>query len=286
MTENFDFTSRLQGKVALVTGASRGVGKGVAIALGASGATVYVTGRTRANSQAELPGTIDETAALITEAGGTGIAVQCDHADDSQVAAVFSQIQEAHGKLDILVNNVFALPSEQIWGTPFWEQPLGFWDTMHTVGLRSHYVAAVHAAKMMVPVKQGLIIQISSYAAASYQLCVSYSVGKGAVDRLSKDMAVELRDQNISSISLWPGIVRTERVLAMGDDAPFPTQITESAQYTGRAIVALACDDNVLEKHTGKSRIVAELAQDYQFDDIDGTRPPSLRRPKSKRTKA
>lgn len=272
----------LSDRIAVVTGASRGIGKGAALALGDAGATVYVTGRTLQEGAAPLPGTIGQTAAEVDARGGRGIAVQCDHADDDQVRALFERVQAEQGRVDILVNNVFALPdSEQLFGTPFWEQPLSFWDTMHRVGLRSHYVASALAAPMMVERGRGLIANISSFGAARYAVNVAYGVGKAGVERLTADTAHELKRHGVAVVTLWPGVVRTERILALGEDSPFDMSVTESPELTGRAVVALACDDAVLE-HTGKRRIVAELAEQYDFVDIDGTRPRSLRSPRPK----
>src|SRR5262245_16149127 len=152
----------LSGKVAVVTGASRGIGKGIALALGAEGATVYVTGRTVAPGSHPLPGTVGETAAEIDHRGGRGIAVQVDHGRDDQVAALFERVEQEQGRLDLLVNNAFALPETLTDPEPFWEKPLAYWE-MVDVGVRSNYVAAWHAAQMMVPRKSGLIVATSGY---------------------------------------------------------------------------------------------------------------------------
>ncbi|MGE0791521.1 MAG: SDR family NAD(P)-dependent oxidoreductase [Sandaracinaceae bacterium] len=260
-------------RVALVTGASRGVGKGVALALGARGWTVYVTGRTLRSIDGP---SLEATVAEIEARGGHAIACECDHADDAQVRAVFDRIQTERGRLDLLVNNVFAIPKEPIWGKPFWEQPLAHWDLMHTIGLRSHFVASVYAAPWLLKAPRGLIVNISSFAGGSYQLNVAYGVGKAGVDRLAHDMAVELEPHGVAAVSLWPGIVRTEYVLSL-DRPPFPMGVTESPELTGRAVVALADDPDVLSR-TGEALVVAELAERYGFVDVDGTRPRSLRR--------
>lgn len=269
-------TKPLTGRVALVTGASRGVGKGIALALGEAGATVYVTGRTVEEGAAPLPGTIGATAAAIDERGGEGIAVRCDHADDEQTRAVVEQISRERGQLDILVNNVFAVPRENMFGKPFWEQPFSLWDTMHDVGLRSHYVASALCAPMMVKAGRGLVVNVSSFGGAGFQINVAYGVGKAAVDRLARDMAHDLRPHGVVSVSLWPGIVRTERITAFGDQVPWDMSVTESPELSGRAICALATDAEVM-RHTGKVLVVAELARDYGFTDIDGSQPASLR---------
>jgi dehydrogenase/reductase SDR family protein 1 len=264
----------LKDKIAVVTGASRGVGKGVALGLGEAGATVYVTGRSV--SPGRLPGTIDETAAEVTALGGEGIAVRCDHAVDADVAALFERVRAEQGRIDVLVNNAFAIPEGRLAGN-FWELPIEQWDTMHTVGLRSHYVASVHAARMMVPARRGLIVHISSFGAKVYALSVAYGVGKAGVDRMARDMGRELRPAGVVAVSLWPGIVKTERLLLEPERLPFDLSQSESPQLTGRACAALAADSQAMAK-TGQALVVAELAAEYGFTDIDGSRPVSLRR--------
>lgn len=264
----------LQGQVAVVTGASRGVGKGIALGLGEAGATVYVTGRSVAPGA--LPGTIDETAAQVTALGGRGIAVRCDHAVDAEVEALFARVHAEQGRIDILVNNAFAIPDGQLSGN-FWELPIAQWDVMHTVGLRSHYVAGVLAARAMVQARRGLIVNVSSFGAKIYAISVAYGVGKAGVDRMSRDMGRELRPFGVTAVSLWPGIVKTERLLLEPERLPFDLSNSESPQLSGRAVAALATDAGVLDK-TGKALVVAELAAEYGFTDIDGSRPASLRR--------
>ena len=264
----------LRGRVAIVTGASRGVGRGAALGLGEAGATVYVTGRTV--TPGAWPGTIDETAAQVTALGGRGVAVRCDHAVDAEVEALFARVHAAEGRLDLLVNNAFAVPDGPL-VAPFWELPLSFWDTMHQVGLRSHYVASVFAARLMVPARRGLIVNISSFGAKVYAVNIPYGVGKAGVDRLSRDMGRELAPHDVTAVSLWPGIVKTERLLLDPTRLGFDTSRGESPQLTGRAIAALAADPTVASK-TGQALVVAELAESYGFTDLDGTVPKSLRR--------
>jgi NAD(P)-dependent dehydrogenase (short-subunit alcohol dehydrogenase family) len=200
----------LSGKVAVVTGASRGIGKGIALALASEGATVYVTGRTMAAGAHALPGTVAETAAEVNRRGGKGIAVQVDHAQDEQVAALFAQVRAEQGRLDLLVNNAFALPDTLIEPAPFWEKPLSYWD-MVDVGVRSNYVAASHAARMMVPQGSGLIVATSGYTGVAYTYGVVFGLCKAAVDRMARDMAIELKPHNVCSLSLWMGLTFTER---------------------------------------------------------------------------
>ncbi len=272
----------LTGKVAVVTGASRGIGKGIALALGTEGATVYVTGRTVTPGTYELPGTVGETAQEVDRRGGTGVAVQVDHADDSQVAALFDQIRREQGRLDILVNNAFALPEDLTDPGPFWEKPLSHWD-MVDVGVRSNYVAAWHAATMMVPQKSGLIVAISGYAAVTYTYGVVFGMCKTAVDRMARDMAIELEAHNVASLSLWQGLTFTERAERNLRRSPEMTKQTVtdpavgcSPEFPGRVIAALAVDPGVM-KRSGGSFITAEVARDYGITDVDGKVIPSLR---------
>jgi dehydrogenase/reductase SDR family protein 1 len=268
--------TRLDGKIAIVTGASRGVGKGVALGLGEAGATVYVTGRTLAGATGKLPGTVDETAAQVTALGGRGVAVRCDHAVDADVAALFERVIAENGRIDILVNNAFAIPDGELY-VKFWECPIEFWDIMHTVGLRSHYVASVFAARRMVEQRSGLIVNISSFGAKVYAVNIPYGVGKAGVDRMSRDMARELKELGVAAVSLWPGVVRTERLEIEAARFPYDRANTESPQLSGRAVAALAADANVLAK-SGQALVVAELAEEYGFVDVDGRRPQSLRK--------
>lgn len=258
--------------MALVTGATRGIGKGVALVLGAAGWTVVFTGRTETG---EL--SLDTTARAIRERGGEPVPIVCDHADDASVEMVFARIRDEHARLDLLVNNVFAIPKGDFWSEPFWKLPIELWDQMHRIGLRSHYVASWHAAPLLIESGRGLIVNISSFAGRTYQLNVAYGVGKAGVDRLAHDMAHELRPHGVAAVSLWPGVVRTEWILEHRHALPFPLDVSETPEFTGRAVLALASDDGVMAK-TGERWIVAELADEYGFTDVDGTRPASLRR--------
>ena len=269
-------TKTLSNTIAIVTGASRGVGKGIALGLGEAGATVYVTGRT--TSPGAHPGTIGETAAQVTALGGKGLAVACDHGDDAQVEALFSRVLAEQGHLDVLVNNAFAIPDGKI-VAPFWELPIAQWDTMHRVGLRSHYVASVYAARAMIAQKRGLIVNVSSFGAKIQAVNVAYGVGKAGVERLTRDTSRELRAHGVAVVSIWPGVVKTERLLLEHERIGFdPSQPNaETPLFSGRAVAALAADADVL-KRTGQSLVVAELAREYGFTEIDGTQPLSMRR--------
>jgi NAD(P)-dependent dehydrogenase (short-subunit alcohol dehydrogenase family) len=272
----------LTGKVAVVTGASRGVGKGIAVALGAHGATVYVTGRTVTAGSGPLRGTVGETAAEVDRRGGTGVAVQVDHADDHQVAVLFDQIRCQHGRLDILVNNAFALPNDLTEALPFWEKPLSNWE-MVDVGVRSNFVAAWHAAQIMVPQQAGLIVAISGYVGVTYTYGVVFGLCKAAVDRMARDMAVELQPHRVASLSLWQGLTFTERAQRnltrnpeMTEAAVTNPAVGCSPEFPGRVIAALASDPDVM-KRSGGTFITAEVARDYSITDIDGKVVPSLR---------
>jgi NAD(P)-dependent dehydrogenase (short-subunit alcohol dehydrogenase family) len=199
----------LHDKVAVVTGASRGVGKGIALGLAEAGATVYITGRSTKDDGGSLPGTIDETAAAVTKLGGVGIAVRCDHRIDGDVEALFQRVRHEHGRLDFLVNNAFASPEQRmLWsGLPFWELPISMWDELLTVGLRSHFVASRFAVPLMLEQGAGVIVNVSSHAAASAKpvgsrRTIPYSVVKAALHRLTADMATELRDSRVAVVAL------------------------------------------------------------------------------------
>lgn len=262
-------------KIALVTGASRGVGKGIALALGAAGWTVYLTGRGSAGDG----GPLETAAAEVSARGGTGIAVHCDHRDDAQIAAVFARIDAEQAGLDLLVNNVWANPDGFAgFSDPFWRRPVDDWDTLIGVGLRAHYVASVEAARRMVPRGSGLIVNISSFGTRGYLHSVLYGMSKAGLDKMAADMAVELRDTGVTTLSLWPGIVRTEQVLAMGveDIEGFPIAGAESPEFVGRVVVALAADPDVAARG-GATLITAETAVEYGITDLDGNQPVSHR---------
>ena len=272
----------LAGRVAVVTGASRGIGRGIALALGAQGATVYVTGRTVEPGSHPLPGSVGETAEEVGRRGGRGIAVPVDHADDGQVDALFARVERDAGRLDLLVNNAFALPDDLTAPAPFWEKPLSDWR-MIDVGVRSSYVAARHAARLMVPRRSGLIVATSGYTGVAYTYGVVFGTAKAAVDRMARDMAVELKPHSVASVSLWLGLTfteRAERALA-GDPAMVEQTATNpvagsSVEFPGRVIAALAADAHIMAR-TGGTYIAAELAREYGVTDIDGSVPPSLR---------
>ena len=277
--------SNLEGKVVLVTGATRGVGKGIALGLAESGATVYVTGRSLEPSEARS-GSLPETQAAIEAVGGKCIPVRVDHSDDEQVRLLFERIKNERGRLDLLVNNVFSgvRAIRDAYGKPFWQAEPALWDAINNVGLRSHYVASIYAARMMSDLDKGIICTISSWGGLSYIFGAAYGAGKSACDRLASDMAEELKSDNIASISIWPGIVGTEQIIdfaAQTDKSSAEGSWADGYNWetpllAGRAIAALASDPNVMQ-YTGKMQIVAELAQRYNLTDKDGNRPVSLR---------
>jgi NAD(P)-dependent dehydrogenase (short-subunit alcohol dehydrogenase family) len=281
----------LEGKVALVTGATRGIGKGIAVGLGEAGATVYITGRSLESTSGS--GSLNDTKVAVEEAGGICIPVQVDHSNDEQVRLLFERIQdEQYGQLDVLVNNAYsgvrALTDAN--GKPFWENETSLWDASNNVGLRSHYIASVFAAQMMTKRKQGLISTISSWGGLSYIFGVAYGAGKAACDRLAADMAVELKPYNVASVSMWPGIVGTEHFSSLADqfneqDTDSPMQLMFRERYnwetpllTGRVIAHLAGESSSdIIRRTGKVQIVAELAKAYGIVDENGNSPVSLR---------
>jgi dehydrogenase/reductase SDR family protein 1 len=257
---------KLAGRIAVVTGASRGIGRGIAIGLGEAGATVYVTGRTIAPPTAGRPGTINDTAEQITAHGGKGIAVACDHADDAQVDRLFERVLSETGRIDVLVNNAFATgptPVKDIF-KPFWELDRGVWDAMHTIGLRSAYVAGALAARAMVRQRSGLIVNVSSFGAVRYHFNLPYHVGKTATDRMTEDMAYELRPHNVAAVSFWPGLVLTDAVTA--SDSYLDQRKGDTPLYLGRLVAALAADPNTIHK-SGWPLAPFELGREFGIDD-------------------
>ena len=255
----------LSDKIAIVTGASRGLGKGIALGLGEAGATVYVTGRTDRVGTGALPGDIVTTAAEVTRLGGEGIAARCDHRDDEDVVRLFERVAREQGRLDVLVNNALGSPDQRVlWGAHrFWEVPVSLWDDLVDVGLRSHFVAAWHAVPMMIGRKSGLIVNVASHASgagksARSRVLLAYSVGKAGVQRLTQDMAVELRDFGVAVVSIWPPASRTEGVLAQASQLGDPSSWKEPI-FTGRVVAAFIAKSDVFAR-TGESLAVTDLA--------------------------
>jgi NAD(P)-dependent dehydrogenase (short-subunit alcohol dehydrogenase family) len=263
--------------VAVVTGASRGAGRGIAIALGAHGCTVYVTGRSQVAGDATYPGTIYETADAVTAAGGKGIAVRVDHGDDAQVKSLFEQVDREQGRIDILVNNAFATHDKLTAPGHFWEKPLAVADTLN-VGLRSSYVASYYAAPLMVRERRGLMVFSSSSGAVHYVYGPAYGAHKASMDKFASDMAVDLKDFNVAAVSIWMGPLLSERVKVMmaADPEKFRKLKLETTEFTGHIIWALYNDPKIMEV-SGQTLIGAEVARKYSIKDADGQQPPSYR---------
>jgi NAD(P)-dependent dehydrogenase (short-subunit alcohol dehydrogenase family) len=269
----------LRDRVVVVTGASRGAGKGIALALGATGATVYVTGRTRREGDAALPGTVQATADAVSAAGGKGIAVYCDHSDEGDVRRLFEQVASEQGRLDILVNNATSLHDALTQTGPFWEKPLALTD-LWDVGMRSHYTAAWYAAPLLLANGEGLVVNTSSFGGRIYMHGPAYGAGKAAVDKMSHDMAIDFRPYNVAVVSIWMGLLLTERTQRVFNEAPEKyadiAATAETPEFTGRVIDALARDPALMDK-SGKVWIGAELGQAYGVADTNGRTPPSHR---------
>jgi dehydrogenase/reductase SDR family protein 1 len=261
------------GKVAIVTGASRGIGRGAALGLGEAGWTVYLTGRTVRDGDSERAGSLTATANEVTDLGGHGIPLACDHRDDRDVQAAFDRVLADAGAIDLLVNNATAYATEL--GTRghgrFWEEPFEDWDAMHTVGLRSHFVASAFVARAMIPRGHGLIVNISSIGAVKYTGNVSYNVVKAGVDMLTKGTAEELRPYGIAVLSIWPRLTRTAAIVAHADQFPTLDQAW-TPLFVGRMIAALAADPNILER-SGQALDADVIARDYGVTDVDGRQP-------------
>jgi dehydrogenase/reductase SDR family member 1 len=254
----------LDDKVAVVTGGTQGVGRGVASGLAQCGARVFVTGRSTHDGPSK-------------EERVTGI--RCDHRVDTEVTAAFEQVAREAGKIDILVNNVWGGYERMVedgtftWTKPFWEQGLRRWDAMFSAGVRAHYQASQLAAKSMVECQRGLIVNISFWAAQKHIGNVAYGVSKAATDKMTADMAVELRPHGVAAVSLYPGLVRTEKVMEAA--AWLNLTNSESPEFIGRAVAALAADPGVM-RHTGTVLVAARVAAEYGFTDIDGKMPRPL----------
>jgi NAD(P)-dependent dehydrogenase (short-subunit alcohol dehydrogenase family) len=260
--------ARLRDRIALVTGASRGGGRGIAVVLGEEGATVYVTGRSVRGGPTTLgrPGTIDDTAEEVTARGGVGIPVRCDHTNDDEVAALFERIAAEHGRLDLLVNNAWSgyelAPDPSL---PFWEIDWRHWDLMFAGGLRATALASHMAAPVMLRAGRGLIVNITWVLDRPHGHAF-YEVVKNATNKLTEQMADDLRGTGVACVAVSPGFMRLERM----NLPPEVAATAESPEFAGRAIAALAADEHVAEQ-SGRVLTTPELARRYGFTDVDGT---------------
>ena len=265
-------------RVVVVTGASRGAGRGIAVALGRTGATVYVTGRSKVEGDAPLPGTIYRTAAEVTEAGGKGVAAYCDHQDDEQVRALFERIRDEHGRLDILVHSATALHDDLVKPGPFWTKSIGLIDILD-VGLRSAYVATHFAAPLLVEAK-GLVASVSSPGAHCYMHGPAYGAQKAGLDKMAADMAHDFRPYDVTVVSLWPGPLLTERAEKGYQERPEVYEAmyanAETPQFTGLVIDAISKDPGRMQL-SGEAHYTADLGLRYGIRDINGKQPPSFR---------
>jgi dehydrogenase/reductase SDR family member 1 len=260
-------------KVALVTGASRGLGRGIALALGAAGWTVWTTGRSSRESghTSHLPGTVEDTADAVTAAGGRGIAAICDHRDDDQVRGVVARLQAESGGLRLLVNNAWGgyerlnAGEWEEWNAPFWEQPLELWDAMFDGGVRAHYVTAALCAPLLRATPGSLVVTVSMEAGSAHhaRYGVAYSVAKAADDRLALAVSTALSGDGVASVALHPGLVRTEGVMRFADYLDLAG--SQSPEGVGRVVAALAGDDEAMSL-TGRSLTVTDLARRYGID--------------------
>jgi dehydrogenase/reductase SDR family protein 1 len=263
----------LEGRVAIVTGATRGVGRGCALELAASGATVYVTGRTLHEGDSAYPGSLESTVAEAEKLGGRAIGVVCDHRDDQSVAALFARVEQEQGRLDLLVNNAFLIPDDIEPGAPFWQQPIDCWDDMLSVGTRSAFVTIWHAAPIMLRQRAGLIVNISSPGARYFYVHPAYGAGKSALDRLTRDAAHQLAPHGVAAVALWPYFVLTERLQRLDtEEWGLDMEGAESLRFTGRAVLALATDPEVMQR-SGRSFTTRQIADAYRFTEADGSLP-------------
>lgn len=277
-------TIDLTGRVALVAGATRGAGRGIAVELGAAGAVVYVTGRSTAGSPSPMrrPETIEETARLVTEAGGTGIAVRVDHTDPGQVRALAERIDREHGRLDLLVNDIWGGDPLTEWGVPFWRHDLGNGLRMLRNAIDTHIITSRHAAPLLIRGSGGLIVEVTDGVGDGYRGSLFYDLVKASVIRLARAQAEELRPYGVAAVAVTPGFLRSEAVLdhfgvtadtwrdAIAKDPHFAA--SETPRYIGRGIAHLAADPDRLSL-TGTATTSWDLAKRYGFTDVDGTTP-------------
>ncbi|MEI7028266.1 SDR family oxidoreductase [Paenibacillus sp. y28] len=278
-------TKPLQGRIALVAGATRGAGRGIAMMLGEAGATVYVTGRSTRTRHSDLDRseTIEETADLVTACGGQGIAVPADHTVEADVKELIAQInKEQNGRLDLLVNNVWGGDHLSEWGKPFWEHSLTNGLLIQERAVHSHMITSYYGAPLLLARKQGLIIEITDGFDYRYRGSLYYSLAKISAIHLAQAMAADLKPHGVTAVALSPGFLRSEAMLdhfgvtesnwrdAANQDPHF--LISETPYYVGRAVAALAADPDIASK-TGQILTTWDLSDEYGFTDRDGSRP-------------
>lgn len=295
----------LTGRVAVVTGASRGIGKGIALELGLAGMTVYVTGRssraTGVSTERDLgadnaDSTVERTAEEIDAlpGNGSGVAVAMNVSNDDEVAKLIDRVKEEHGRLDAVVCSAFTTPpdlNDASFRDDFWKQKAPMWDSCHGVGLRGAYMTCCESAPLMIETaaksednSRPLVVVISSFGGKSYTFNVAYGVGKAGADRLASDMAIQLAKHNVDTVALYPGVVRTEGNVEMDRRGEWDAasggldlSMGESPQFSGRAVASLLADPEMMKERSGDVVVVAELAEELQFTDINGSRPASIR---------
>lgn len=268
-----------QAPVAVVTGSSRGAGRGIAIALGMHGCTVYVTGRSENEGDTPLPGTIYETADAVNAAGGKGIALRVDHTDRDQIKTLFEQVEAEQGRLDILVNNAFAAHEQMMTPVPFWEKPLDLVD-MLDAGLKGAYTASYYAAPLLARQEHGLVVFTSASGATHYVFGPVYGAHKAGLDKFAADMAVDFNEFNVASVSIWMGTVLTERIEMMAAAAPERfvklKASMETPEFTGHVIWGLYTDPDLMAI-SGRAVIGADMAVKYGIKDAGGRQPASYK---------
>ncbi|MEK5477952.1 SDR family oxidoreductase [Paenibacillus sp. FSL R5-0407] len=275
----------LAGKIAVVAGATRGAGRGIAVMLGAAGATVYCTGRSVRGGASDInrSETIDDTAEMVTARGGIGIPIRCDHTEEEEVKALFERIaKEQEGRLDLLVNDIWGGEQLTHWGTPFWEQPLGDALLMQERAIKTHLITSYYGAPLMIKRGEGLIIEVTDGSTYNYRGNLYYSLAKISPIHLAAAMAEELRPHHITALAVTPGFLRSEQMLdhfGVGEDnwrdavAQEPHYIeSETPYFVGKAVAALAGDPNVHEK-SGRALTSWDLSDEYGFSDVDGRQP-------------
>jgi NAD(P)-dependent dehydrogenase (short-subunit alcohol dehydrogenase family) len=277
----------LEGKVAVVTGSSRGGGRGIALALGDAGATVYVTGRTTRGGPRPVDGaagTVDDTADEVTARGGRGIPVRVDLTSEGEVARLFDRVDREQGRLDLLANAVWG-GNERVdmeaWSQPFWEQPASQWHSTMTAGPYAYLLASREAARRMAAARRGLIVHLTDGVmqdgSRPYAGQICWDLAHECVARMVLGMSQDLKERGVAVLALMPGFMRTERVLMhmTSEELKKMTRfdLSESPEYLGRAVAALAADPQAIRK-TGTIAFVADLAREYGFTDVDGRQPP------------